>query len=293
MHKIFIMRHLIYFSIIISLLFISCEEDEVKRPYGTLIEVPNEAITIKDAIKSAQPFDTILLKKGEYFEYDIEINKPLFITSEFLFENDSSIIEQTIINANQLGRVFLVSNVSDTIWLNGLKIINGFASENIEYNSDLELWGYDGGGIVCHSSNLKLTNAIVSDNNASGGSYMKGTGGAFYIKDSYIQLENSKVLDNSASYFCGGIYCDNSSFISENLFIENSTNIGGTTIAFIDSYVHIMESIFKDNPSLNEDYYNIMFARCNGILNKLSVINGIAYETESSIDIIDCNINWY
>ena len=38
--------------------------------------------TLKEAIKQAKDFDTILVKKGTYKEHDILVNKPLTIIGE-------------------------------------------------------------------------------------------------------------------------------------------------------------------------------------------------------------------
>ena len=41
-----------------------------------------EIITLKEAIASARPYDTIIVKKGTYKEYNINIDKPLTIIGE-------------------------------------------------------------------------------------------------------------------------------------------------------------------------------------------------------------------
>jgi hypothetical protein len=270
----------------------SCESENGNK-YGTLIVVPDDIASIKEAIKIAQPYDTILIKTGEYFESNLEINKPLTLTSGFIFSSDTSLIANTIIDASSESRILSIMNIADTLWINGISMRNGKAFGS-EYDSRLEHYEYDGGGISCYNAKLKLTNSIISNSSASGGGSMKGTGGGLYLNESIVLIDNVLIEDNFATYWSGGIYCDNSTFVSNELEIKNSKNYSDpVTIAFIDSYFDIRNTLFENNTSTNLGYYDITFIRCQGILKNTQTIKSIIDTNDCAIEVIDSEIDWW
>lgn len=71
-----------------------------------------KVISLKEAIATANPYDTIILKKGTYKEHNIIINKPLIITGE----------NYPIIDGELKGEIITIE--SDDVSIEGLYIIN-------------------------------------------------------------------------------------------------------------------------------------------------------------------------
>ena len=78
------------------------------------IEVCNtcSSSTIKNAIKIAKDYDTIIIKKGTYKEFNIKVDKPLTIIGE----------NYPVIDGELKGEVFTI--ISDNVTIDGLFIIN-------------------------------------------------------------------------------------------------------------------------------------------------------------------------
>lgn len=68
--------------------------------------------TISEAVKAATDYDTIVVKKGTYFEYNIAITKPLTIIGE----------EGAIIDGKDKGEIITIQ--SDNVTVDGFSIIN-------------------------------------------------------------------------------------------------------------------------------------------------------------------------
>ncbi len=79
-----------------------------------------EVKTIKEAIAQAADFDTLLIKKGTYKEYNIVVDKPLTIIGE----------NYPVIDGEKKGEIIRI--VSDNVTLDGLFVIN----VGVSYTSD-------------------------------------------------------------------------------------------------------------------------------------------------------------
>lgn len=269
------------------LLFVSCEDDSNTRPYGTTIEVPTEVSSIKEAIKIAQPNDTILLHPNEYIEWEIKIDKPVYITSLYSSEQNTDIIKQTIINADHNFRVFTITNVKDSIKMNGFTITGG-AADGLDGIYDMDTWG---GGIVCISAKLKLTNMIIENNSASLPN-TRGIGGGIYADESSLILENVQVNQNYGHSHSGGLYLNNSSFVCNNSsFKGNRCYYYEPVERFENSSISIKNTIFMDTPT-NWGYTNaeIFFTNCTGSMENIQSKNGF-YLSNSPLTITNSNIN--
>jgi nitrous oxidase accessory protein len=72
--------------------------------------------SIKGAIANASPFDTILVKSGHYIEYDIRIDKPLYIIGN----------KRPIIDGDHKSEIITI--MSDSVLIQGFQIQNvGFS----------------------------------------------------------------------------------------------------------------------------------------------------------------------
>lgn len=101
------MKHLSFFSII--LLFLLSNSS-----YGNDLEVCKSCTytSIKQAIEKAAPFDTIYVKAGTYYEFNIEIIKPLTIIGE----------NNPIIDGKNKGEIITIQ--ADNVTIDGFTIIN-------------------------------------------------------------------------------------------------------------------------------------------------------------------------
>ncbi|WCO03679.1 nitrous oxide reductase family maturation protein NosD [Psychroserpens ponticola] len=91
--------------------------------YASQIEVCNDCSisTLQNAILKSKDFDTILVKKGTYKEYDILVNKPLTIIGE----------NYPIIDGELKGEIITI--ISDNVTVDGLFIINVGTSYTEDY----------------------------------------------------------------------------------------------------------------------------------------------------------------
>ncbi|UTB33127.1 MAG: Ig-like domain-containing protein [Methanobacterium sp. ERen5] len=107
--------------------------------------------TIKTAITAVSPGGVIHLDIGTYNEHDLIIDKNLSILG------DDAIA--TIIDAQQLGRIFTVNSGANVL-INNLTLINGYATGN--------------GGAINNAGTLTVTGCNLVNNHAT------GTGGTLY-----------------------------------------------------------------------------------------------------------------
>ena len=77
--------------------------------------------TIKEAIRQAKDFDTILINKGNYKEHDILVNKPLTIIAK----------DYPVIDGELKGEIITI--ISDNVTVDGLFIINVGTSYTEDY----------------------------------------------------------------------------------------------------------------------------------------------------------------
>lgn len=279
----------------IGLLFailLSCERNN-NQSYGTSIEIPSEVNTIKEALRIANANDTILLSPGEYNEWGLIIDKALTITSRFNIDNDSSLINETIINGGDNSRIFTIDNVSGNVKLDGFTITNASAELNNNSASNPEIYSYNGGGLYCLSTDLVLANLIIS-NNYAGEPTSRGAGGGLYIDKSNVLIDNVKLFENSSINTGGAIYCDNSSLkVLNSKIFQNKSWYGGPPISIWNSQIDFKSVIISNNKNEFEQYPEIGFFICQGILENVTVINDSIKIQESTIEIKDCNIPGY
>ena len=77
--------------------------------------------TLKDAIAQAKDFDTIIVSKGTYKEYDIVVNKPLTIIGK----------DYPVIDGERKGEIITIT--SDNVTVDGLFIVNVGTSYTEDY----------------------------------------------------------------------------------------------------------------------------------------------------------------
>jgi len=98
----------------------------MEPPPPNVIRVPDNCLTIQEAVDVASWGDIIQVASGTYYEH-VEINKPLTLVGE----NPNT----TIIDGNGAGSIFFVTSDQELRWV-GVKII-GFTISNGEYGIEL------------------------------------------------------------------------------------------------------------------------------------------------------------
>ncbi len=276
----------------------------IQNIFCDTIVVPNDQPTIQTAIDSSSIGDTVLVSPGTYLE-NINFNgKSIVLGSLFLTTGDTTYISQTIIDGNQQGCVVVFENGEDsTTVLSGFTITNGYS-----YLDSLR-----GGGITCtNSSNPKLSDLIVANNEIVGDDEVFGGGGIYCLRRSSPKIANVVIRENKARYCSGaGIYCKDSSNISlaDIVVSENEFTYKGGGIAIVNSSISVRGSqilknsarfgggIFLDNSSIKIDSSKIIqnVARNNGrgggiwaedsniLINKTDISNNSAIYEYSSL----------
>ncbi len=193
--------------------------------------------TIKEGIKNATAFDTLLIKKGTYKEMDILVDKPLTIIGE----------NYPIVDGENRGEIIKV--VADSVTIDGLFIINVGTSYTKDHAAvrikeskyftikNLVLEKLFFGIYLEKSSNGKVFhNKIIGD---AEDEYNSGNGiQLWYSKN--IEIEN-----NIVTHVRDGIYLEFSDFCT----ITN--NISRDNIRYGLHFMFSNDDVYKDNTFQN------------------------------------------
>jgi len=118
--------------------------------------------SVQSAVNAAADQDTILIHPGTYYENIEIIGRNLSIGSLELTTADSSYITQTVIDANQSGSCFSITEDSE-ITLQGLYLTNGTGTPSPN-------WGDEkGGAVFVFYSRLNIVNCRIIGNRACSG----------------------------------------------------------------------------------------------------------------------------
>ncbi len=77
---------------------------------ATIIDIPDDYPTIQAGINAASNGDTVLIQPGIYYENIDCDGKSIMVTSNFIFDSDSSTIEQTIIDGGGISTTVSMQN---------------------------------------------------------------------------------------------------------------------------------------------------------------------------------------
>lgn len=170
--------------------------------------------SINEAITAASCCDTILINPGIYLENIITEDKPLTIAGQYIITGDESLISQTIIDGNQNGSVFHISDPGMPFYIIGLTIQNGSGTS-------IGTGQYAGGGIYALRSQIFIQHCIISNN--------KG-GGIFLNEVPLFNIEFSTICNNIAELGTGGItigYETNGTFKNNTISNNYGLLVGG------------------------------------------------------------------
>jgi len=236
--------------------------------------------TIQFAVSTAADSDTIQVHPGVYFETISMLGKALYLTSNLYTTNDTSLITQTIIDADSSGPAFIMENNEDsTTVIRGLTIQNGSG-----YLADPDGDGFSavyGGGVYCENASPKLENLVIKNNSVTNG----GGGGLFIYNGSPI-INDVRFLNNRSEDVGGAIYGKvNSDLVIKNsFFYQNHTaDVGGALYARDSSDVLIQNTVIAFNTS-DHAGAGIGFKRyCYPIINNVTFSNNTATHFGSAI----------
>ena len=226
--------------------------------YSQTIQVCKDCAisTLKEAINKAKDFDTIIVKKGTYKEYNILINKPLTIIGK----------NYPVIDGELKGEIITI--VADNVTLDGLFIINVGTSYTEDYAAIR----------VRKSKNFVIKNIVLEK--LFFGIYLEKSrdGKVFHnkiigdAKDEYnsgngIQLWYSKNIEiehNYIQHVRDGIYLE----FSDDCIIKN--NVSANNLRYGLHFMFSNNDIYQDNTfEKNGAGVAVMFSKKIKMLNNI------------------------
>ncbi len=219
--------------------------------------------TLTEAISSAQDYDTIIVKKGTYKEYNIKVDKPLTIIGK----------NYPVIDGELKGEIITI--VSDNVTIDGLFIINVGTSYTSDYAAIR----------VKKSKNFVIQNVVLEklffgiylEKAANGKVYHnKIIGDAIeeYNSGNGIQLWYCKNIDiehNFVQHVRDGIYLE----FSDNCLIKN--NVSSNNIRYGLHFMFSNNDIYQGNTfEKNGAGVAVMFSK------KIKMLNNVFKENWGS-----------
>ncbi|MCP4582621.1 MAG: T9SS type A sorting domain-containing protein [candidate division Zixibacteria bacterium] len=196
--------------------------------FATIIDIPDDYPTIQQGINASIDGDTVLVQPGTYVE-NINFNgHNIVLGSMLLTTEDTSYIEQTVIDGDSSGSVVTFENgEGNETTITGFSITNGWNE------------GIEGGGVTCHNYSFpKIANNDIYGNYAY-------DGGGINCKDSNPTITDNNIFNNSNQFRGGGISCENSSPDLNGNYI--SQNEGSGIYCYLGSSPSITNNSFIEN----------------------------------------------
>jgi hypothetical protein len=200
---------------------------------NSIINVPENFPKIQEAINSSVDGDTILVAPGTYYENVNFRGKNILLTSHYLFDEDVSFINTTIIDGSNsqspdtASAVIFLNDEKNTAILQGFTITGGKGSKLF----DLEVGDFirGGGGVLVYQSSPTIRHNIIAFNesiNAAEGRF--NAGGGIYAQFSSAIISNNIIYKNNAIDGGGALLGPNpGSIIRNNIIAYNTTIPGG------------------------------------------------------------------
>ncbi|MBI4414921.1 MAG: right-handed parallel beta-helix repeat-containing protein [Candidatus Kerfeldbacteria bacterium] len=176
----------------------------IRAASAATINVPADVPTIQAGLDSSSAGDVVLVASGTYSEHDLMMKSGVEIRS-------SAGANVTVIDAQNLGKVFLVLNCSGGTVIDGFTMTNGRGIEPYP----------KGGAIYAENSTFTLSaNHIVNSSAAL-------TGGGGYFLNCSPTIQRNVIRNNQGASDGGGIYLH---YCSDAVVQSNTvcTNIGGS-----------------------------------------------------------------
>ncbi len=200
-------------------------------------KVPQDFTTIQSAIDAAVNGDTILVAAGTYFE-NIKFNgKNIVLTSNFIFSNNLSDIENTIINgsnpvnADTASCVRIVNGENSSAVLQGFTITGGKGTKWLDEHG-AGLYREGGGILITLSSPTIRYNRIIFNEATNRTGVSSAGGGGIRIGDGNPLIENNIIAYNKARYGGGVVLNYTGGTLRNNLIFGNTggEDFGGSGV---------------------------------------------------------------
>lgn len=221
-----------------------------------IIHVPADSTTIQGGINGASDGDTILVARGHYHERINFYGKAILVASDFIFDNDTTTIDSTIIDADSsvLGVadtgsvVVFVSGEDSTSVIQGFTLQNGIGTViSIFTGVDKRL----GGGACCVHASPTIINNVITKNKTIYHESRPGTGGGIYCYYSSPIIKNNAITENSG-HGGGGVFCwDSDPIVSNNVIAGNSSGVYGGGMQCEFSSPIISDNVISGNHGNN------------------------------------------
>ena len=244
-------------SITVMILVFACH---FALPKTIIVSKESSQNSIKKAVNDALPFDTILVKPGHYIEYDIYIDKPLYVIGEDYPVIDGDHTSEIIVikSDSVLFKGFQIQNVGFSFtkdWA-GIKIDNKdycTIEDNILLDSYFGIYLKKADHIVVRNNIMK---GIAKDEvNSGNGIHLWYCENALIEKNQinghrdgiYFEfVENSKIIENVSE---GNIrYGLHFMFSNHDDYIGNTFKNNGTGVAVMFSrFINMKKNTFIDN----------------------------------------------
>jgi hypothetical protein len=206
----------------------------VGTAWTTIIHVPGDYATIQEAINVAVDADTVLVDPGTYNENIDLLGLDIVVTSQYVFTQDSSDIENTVITAENIGGsvVTMTSGETEAAVVTGFTVRDGTGSDYVTPYGTFTT----GGGFYLIGSSPTIQNNIITENEAyDGGAGIFSDGGEPVI--TYNVITQNYCVDNG----CGaGMLLKNQEGgeVSHNFIEFNyARHGGGIALKNADPYV--------------------------------------------------------
>jgi predicted outer membrane repeat protein len=228
MKKLFLIKSLILMAAIAS---------------AQIIHVPGNQPTIQAGIDAAASGDTVLVDEGIWYE-NINFNgKAITVASQFIIDNDTIQINNTVIdgsqavNPDEASVITLNSGEDTTSVISGFSITGGQGTWSGMFSTQA------GGGILCVNAGAKIINCKITNNEVIHEDYTHGAGICCMISNGNfnIIIENNTISDNA-------VYTSNSNSMAGGggIFIGSSTPAANII-------AHVRNNVFNNNYCENEN----------------------------------------
>lgn len=243
--------------------------ESIRTLSGVRRLVPQDYATIQAAIDASAEGDTVLVSDGTYVENIRFHGKAIVVTSLFLIDDDTTHIEQTIIDGSQPtdpdsgSVVYFISGEDTNSVLYGFTITGGSGTLILFGNSNFLF----GGGIFCLFNGGKIeqnaiinNNVVISDSAIAGGIY----GGL--DNDDNLIIRNNKIASNTVNsdgVWGGGMFIEaydqsqvviSGNIISDNVITGGNGSTAGAGIACQSDGASIHFNISGNTISNNQSF---------------------------------------
>jgi len=214
----------------------------------TVVQVPDDSLSIQSAIDGAWMGDTIIVAPGTYVENINFLGKDVFVRS-------AQGPEVTIIDGDMSGSVVSFHNgESAAAVLDGFTIRNGSGTFR-----DGDVFG--GGIFISDSTSPCLKNLIVHGNSVSGGSLFGG-GGIYVGQNSHPRLSKLTVMSNHSDLAGGGLLIDKGSnpILELVTIVNNTSTVYGGGVFIMDHCAPLFNQVTVANNSCDLEAGGIQMA---------------------------------